>query len=334
MMAVSSSLSGALVLGALVGGASGASYTVALKDQTVWTVGLGVSYPDMSITKGETLKFISSAHHDVVLLHAPSSGTHWDQCGPTGIVQGHSTSIFGSGDFFSATSPLVEKHYTPPSCGDFYIACSVSQHCMVMQRVKVTVANADGSACAAPCVGAACVTADSKLPVAASGVLRDVKPAAKAKFWGQAAYDTLTVNIGDSVLFNTFAGGHDVATVPTAAALDGCDMSGVTVLADWTYGTTDPSSSCASTSTCCTGMSCGSSGYAVTYNFTATTAGDTYFVCSMGAGGHCKEGQKFRLTVNPASLSSDGNSASSAGRFEVYKSLPLVVLSVLVSFSA
>jgi len=291
--------SGILVLYGLVSGASGTAHTVTFSDSAIWTVGIGVSYPDLTIKVGETLRFLSYNHHDVALLLAPSSGIHWDQCGMEGIPEEQLTTIWAATDF-SATS-ASEKHYTPPTCGNFYIACSIGPHCAYGQRIKITVANADDGDCASPCVGSACVTADSKLLVT-SGMVHDVKQAPNSGYWGSTAlYDALTVEIGDTVLFRTGAGYHDVATVPTEADLNGCDMSKMTLLADWDFSSGMTSVACNSSSTCCAGSSCGSTGWYVTYTFTAETAGDTYFVCSIGGGSHCQTGQKFKLTVNGAS---------------------------------
>jgi len=259
----------------------------------------------------------------VSVLHAPSSGTHWEQCGMAGIPSDKFTIIWPSTEF-SATS-ATEKHYTPPTCGDFYIACSVPPHCAYGQRVKVTVNNFDGSVCTSPCVGAACVTTDSKRSLA-SGTVHDVKQAPNSQFWGSSAlYDALTVTIGDSVLFRTGAGFHDVVTVPTQAALNSCDMSKTTLLADWDYSSGATSSACNSSSACCAGSSCGKSGMYVIYTFTATAAGNTYFSCSIGAGSHCQTGQKFTLTVNTP----EDGTANSASRFHVYQFWVVLGLAVL-----
>lgn len=287
-----------LVLAMLADGVLSKTHTVTFSDAPTWTVGVGVAYPDLEITLGETLSFTSYSAHDVVLLHSPSSGTHWDQCGMGGIQSGSFTTVWATTDFAAVVA--TEKHYTPPSCGDFYMACSVGPHCVYGQRSKVTVSNGDGSACASPCVGAGCVTADAKNYVT-NGVVHHLKPAPNSQYWGTwGSYDALTVNVGDSILFQTGAGFHDVATVPTLAALGSCDMSGKTVVADWDSAGVI-STACNSSSSCCASSSCGSSEYRVTYNFTAESVGDTYFVCSVVL--HCQTGQKFTLTAVEAATS-------------------------------
>merc|ERR1712224_722916 len=74
-------------------------------------------------------------------------------------------------------------------------------------------------------------------------------------------------------------------------------MSGKTVVAGWMYGTKNQSAACLDSAGCCTGTSCASSGDYVTYVFAASTAGDKYFVCSLGNGAHCKAGQKVHVRV-------------------------------------
>lgn len=308
-----------LVLAMLADGVLSATHTVTFSDSPIWTVGIGVAYPDLAINLGETVAFTSYSEHDVVLLHAPSSGTHWDQCSMGGIQAGSFTTIWASSEF--SADGASEQHYTPPSCGDFYMACSIGGHCAFGQRIKVTVSNGDGSACTSPCVGAGCVNADAKSAVT-SGTVHHVKPAPDSQYWGSTApYDALTVNVGDSVLFRTGAGYHDVATVPTLTALSSCDTSGKTLVADWDYSSGLTSAACDSSTACCAGSSCGTSGNYVTYTFTAEAAGDTYFVCSMGS--HCQTGQKFILTVtDPAT--------SIACRPYAYQCLAILVFAALM----
>jgi len=195
---------------------------------------------------------------------------------------------------------------------------------MYGQRVNVLVKNAGDALCASPCVNAACVTAASKVSKA---TVRDVKPLPGSGYWGQGPYNALQVDIGDSVLFRTGAGFHDVATVPSVADFDSCDMTGMAVVADWPYMQTTPTAACNSSSTCCSGSTCGVSGQYVTYTFTATVAGDTYFVCSYGNGGHCKTGQKFKVTVRAGPANSAGQ--CTAGLFSI--ALALVALYVQCS---
>jgi len=292
---------------------SGKEITVTYSDSPIWTVGIGVGYADMSITLGETLELSSYSSHDVVLIHAPSTGTYWDQCGQNGIAVGNFTSIWAATDFTGHS--ITQKHYTPPTCGDFYVTCSVPPHCMYGQRVKVTVKNVDDTLCTSPCLNAACVTTASKVSKA---TVHSVKPMPNSGFWGQGPYGALTVDIGDTVLFRTGGGFHDVATVPSTADFDNCDMTSMVVVADWPYMQMTPTAACNSSSACCSGSTCGVASPYVTYTFTAKMAGDTYFVCSYGNGGHCKTGQKFRVTVrdaatSPSPSSSSSSSSSSAG---------------------
>lgn len=296
-----------LVCSLLSSTASGKEITVTYSDAPIWTVGIGVGYADMSITLGESLEFTSYSSHDVALLHVPSAGTYWDQCGQNGVAVGNFTSIWAAADFKGASS--TTKHYTPPSCGEFYIVCSVPPHCMYGQRVKVIVKNVDDTSCTSPCLNAACVTTTSKVSQA---IVHPVKPRPNSGFWGQGPFKTLTVDIGDSVLFRTGGGFHDVATLPTAADFDNCDMNAKVVVADWPYMKTTPTAACNSSSVCCSSSTCGVSGSYVTYTFTAKVAGDTYFVCSYGNGGHCKTGQRIRVTVRDGSTSAA--SANSAGQ--------------------
>jgi len=275
------------------------THTVGFNTAPVWTVGIGVSYPDMSITLGKTLSFTSSNTHDVVLLTPPSSGTPWNLCTMTGIAASSRTTVFASSDFAVSNS---EKHYTPPTCGDYYLACSVSAHCAYGQRMKVTVSNVDGSACASPCVGIACVTAASQQTVATSQDVHAASPALPAQYWGVAFYNDMTVNIGDSVIFKTGAGHHDVATAPDAIAFGSCSTSSKVVLANWD-SSGNISSTCVSNSACCTGNSCAKDGMFATYTYTATAAGEVYFMCSIGGGMHCQQGQKFKLTVKATASS-------------------------------
>jgi len=229
--------------------------------------------------------------------------------------------IFAATDFTVAPS---KKHYTPPTCGQFYIACSVGPHCMYGQRVKVTVKNADGKACVSPCMKGACVTSSSK-SLATGATEYALKPRPNSNYWGVGPYATLEVEVGDSVLFQTGAGFHDVATVPTRAGFDGCNMAGKTVVADWTFGTQDPSTTCKSSKDCCTGSSCSTSGNSVTYVFNATSAGDTYFVCSVGSGGHCKGGQKLLVKARVPTAST--TSAASFGTVTA-KPVPMIWLCI------
>jgi plastocyanin len=302
-------------------------HVVTFNNDPTWTVGLGVGYADMSIVLGQTLAFASHSGHDVVLLHTPTSGAYWDQCGQNGIAVGRFTSVWASTDFADAS--ITTKHYTPPTCGEFYLACSVSAHCMYGQRIKVTVTNTDNSACGTPCSNAACVTTSSM--ETKTGVLQEVKPVANSRYWGQGPYSALTVSIGDSVIFQTGSGFHDVATVPSAADFGSCNMNSKTVVADWVPMQTVPTASCISSSLCCAASSCGTSGQYVTYNFTATTAGETYFVCSYGNGGHCTTGQKIRVTV-PGTNTLDPNdpgSTNDAVKWSVQLSFLMWLLAML-----
>jgi len=293
-----------LILGLLFGSALGKEVLVTYSDSAIWTVGIGVGYADLSITLGETVAFSSYSSHDVVLIHAPTSGSYWDQCSQSGIAAGNFTTIWAAADFTG--SSVTKKHYTPPTCGEFYIACSVAPHCMYGQRIKVTVTNVDDSSCASPCLSSACVTTASKAWKASA---HDVKPMANSGFWGQGPYDALTIDVGDSVLFRTGAGFHDVSTVPNAVDFGSCDMKDKAVMAEWTYMTTSPNPACNSSSVCCSGSTCGASGQWVTYTFTAIVAGDTYFVCSYG--NHCKVGQKLRVTVRAPTTTTTAHMADS-----------------------
>lgn len=296
------SLSHAIVISILVSSASGAAHskvhTVNYADTPIWTVGIGVSYADMSINLGDTMEFASYSSHDVVLVDGtpPSKGTAWDLCGATGITPGNMTSIWAVTDY--THDSVTKKHWTPPTCGTFYIACSISAHCQYGQRLVLTVKNKDGGACASPCSKAACATADSKVTKTA-GVIHSVKPKPDSGYWGQGPYGMLSVNVGDTVLFRTGAGFHDVATVPTSTAFQNCDMTGMTQVANWDYQVMDKSTAaCQSSDKCCPGSTCGKTGYYVTYTWTAAAAGDTYFVCSIGGGNHCKTGQKIQVRVS------------------------------------
>lgn len=311
-------LSRALLSILLSGIASGKEVTVTYANEPIWTVGIGVAYADMSIKLGETLTFPSYSDHDVVLVHAHDSGTHWDQCGQTGVAVGNFTSIWTPADF--SHDSLVIKHYTPPTCGDFYIACSVSAHCAYGQRVKVVVKNDDGSSCRSPCLNAACVTPASKT---LGTVEHAMKPIPNSGYWGVGPFSTLTVNTGDTVLFRTGAGFHDVATVPSAGDFDSCNMKSKVVVADWPYQKTIPTAACNTSTDCCSSSSCGASGYYVTHTFTAKAPGDKYFVCSYGSGGHCKQGQKIRVKIV------DANGAANTARQSADPLLPITLILIV-----
>merc|ERR1712028_146749 len=100
------------------------------------------------------------------------------------------------------------------------------------------------------------------------------------------AYSALTVEIGDTVVFRTVPGYHDVATVPTLADLESCTMTDATVVAEWDPTSAGVSAACTSNAMCCPDSSCaaGSDGMSVTYTWEAVTAGDVHFVCTLGAG--------------------------------------------------
>jgi len=190
-----------------------------------------------------------------------------------------------------------------------FFACSVMMHCAYGQRFKLTVATADGSVCVSPCTRAACVTDGSKNAVTDHTMMHPVLPTAPAWFWGEGPYADLTVHIGDSVIFKTFGGMYDIAMVPTHAAYNSCDMRNKTVLAAWKMvnmaPSTEPTDTCASNADCCKDSSCGSSGNAATFTFTATAAGEVYFVSSKaGFSGQpqCELGQKLKLIVFDASI--------------------------------
>lgn len=293
----------------LIVNSSPSTYTVAFNTAPVWTVGFGVSYSDMTIALGRTLSFTSSNTHDVVLLTPTSSSTPWDVCTMTGIAASNRTTVFATTDFSASNS---EKHYTPPTCGEYYLACSVSAHCAYGQRMKVTVSNVDGSACVSPCAGVACVTAASKQSSATSQNVHAVAPALPAQFWGIAFFDDMTVNIGDSIIFKTGAGFHDIATASDAAAFGGCSTSNMVVLAAWDVSG-NISSTCVSNSACCTGKSCAKDGMYATYTYKATAAGEVYFICSIGGGMHCQQGQKFKLTVKASASSTTGTTTTTPG---------------------
>lgn len=282
------------------GNAIAKEHAVNYNDSPVWTVGIGVMYADVNITLGEALAFVSYSGHDVVLVHVPGSGEHWDQCQDNGIQAGRFTRIFAPSDF--GTSPR-KLHYTPPTCGEFYIACSVSAHCMFGQRVKVVVNNGDKTPCTSPCVNAACVTESSKSSTT-SALEIALKPQANSNWWGTGPFSRLEVDVGDSVVFRTGAGFHDVAIVPSRSSFDNCDMGGKMLVADWSYGTTDPSAACRTSPECCAGSSCADSGKYVTYRFNASVPGDVYFICSLGNGAHCNAGQKLIVTVRDSVTSS------------------------------
>jgi len=284
-----------LSFASFVGLALGTTHTVELNKKPVWTVGVGLSYSDMTITLGKTISFTSSNMHDVVLLIPPSSGTPWDLCTMTGIAAGSKASVFANSDFGTTNT---EKHFTPPTCGDYHLACSVAPHCAFGQRVKVTVTNVDGSACSSPCAGADCVTAASTQLVSVAQNVHPVSPVLPLRAWGVAFYDDMTVNIGDTVVFQTGAGFHDIASVSDMSAYSSCSTSNKVLHAAWDYSSGNVSSACASSTVCCPGNSCGKAGMYATYTYTATTAGDVYFICAVGAGSHCRLGQKFKLTVN------------------------------------
>jgi hypothetical protein len=316
-----------LVFAFLSGSASSKEVLVTYSDSPIWTVGIGVGYADLTITLGETLSFSSYSSHDVALMHAPSTGSPWDQCSQSGIPAENFTSVWAPGDF--TASSVTKKHYTPPTCGEFYLACSVAPHCMYGQRIKVIVKNADNAVCTSPCLNAACVTTASKV---SKTLVHDVKPIANSGFWGQGPYEAITVDIGDSVLFRTGAGFHDVATVPSAADFDSCDMKDKAVVAEWTYMTTSPNPACNSSSVCCSGSACGATGQWVTYTFTASVAGDTYFVCSYGNGDHCKTGQKLRLTVRAPTTAAPTNSGSSNCAGQHTASVFLIMWALVASY--
>lgn len=299
----------------------------------MWTVGAGVSFEDMTIQLGDALNFRSYSDHDVVLLHTPSSGTHWEQCTMTGIA-GEFTTIWSTAEFES--SGPVDRLFMPATCGDFYIACSVSAHCAFGQKVKVTVNNVDGGECTSPCEGAACVTEDSK-PSSASGSVHDVMPVANSNFWGMTgAYNAMTVDIGDTVVFRTLAAYHDVATVPSQEDFESCTLSGMTVVAAWNGASSAISDSCTASALCCPGTTCdtGADGMTVTYTWEAEMAGDVFFICSIGAGRHCATGQKIAVTVNPAqgSSGSSGSSSNSASASRVRSRCSYLALVVSALF--
>lgn len=313
----------------MVVGARGAVHTVNYAANTpMWTVGAGVSYEDLTIQLGDALKFRSYSDHDAVVLHTPASGSHWEQCTMTGIA-GDFTTIWSPADFDS--SGPVDRLFMPPTCGDFYIACSVGAHCAFGQKVKVTVNSIDGGECSSPCDGAACVTQDSKPSSAISGSVHDLMPVANSNFWGMAAlYNALTVEIGDSVVFRTLGAYHDVAVVPTMDDFESCAMSGMTVVAAWD-GASEISTSCSANAMCCPGTACepGGDGMTVTYTWEADTAGDVFFVCSIGDGHHCETGQAIIVTVNAAQ-----GSGSSANHARSGSSNFAAIVSVLCLFHA
>jgi len=298
MAPLSSTVISLILTVGLIDATSGTEHVVTFSSAPSWTVGIGVGYADMSIVLGEALSFSSISSHDVVLMHAASLDAPWSQCGQNGIV-GNTTTIWGSSDF--TDSSVTTRYYTPTSCGDFYIACSLSAHCMYGQRVKVSVKNVDHSACTPSCSNATCVTEASKANPS-NAVTHGLTPIANSRYWGQGPYSAMTVDIGDTVLFRTGAGFHDLATLPTKSEFDSCEVAQKTVLADWTYMTTSPTATCNDANACCSGTACGATGNYVTYTFKASVAGDTFFVCSYGQ--HCKHGQKIQVTVRSASAAS------------------------------
>lgn len=269
----------------------GEEHVISFNNAPIWTVGFGVTYADIDIKVGETISFASYSGHDVVLVHAVQTGTPWDQCGQMGIAVGAFTPVLSTSEFGTS---ITNKHFTPPTCGEFYLACSVSAHCMYGQRVKVIVGKTDGSSCTSPCVGAACVTDAAKV-TKVGALLHDVRPVADSRWWGTGPYNALEVDVGDTVVFRTGSGFHDVGIVPSASAFADCDMTHTVVVADWAYGTANPSTACNSSTACCASSSCGVSGMYVTYTFMAQSKGDQFFVCSIG--NHCKVGQKVRVHV-------------------------------------
>jgi len=314
----------------LFAGAHGAVHSVNFAPNTpMWTVGAGVSYEDLTIQLGDALKFRSYSDHDVVLLHTPSTGNHWEQCTMTGIA-GDFTTIWSPAEFDSSTGP-VDRLFMPPTCGDFYIACSMGAHCAFGQKMKVTV---NGGECASPSENAACVTQSSK-PSSASGSVHDVMPVANSNFWGMTgAYNAMTVNIGDTVVFRTIAAYHDVATVPSRDDFQSCTVSGVAVVAAWNGASNEISDSCSANAMCCPGTSCemGADGMTVMYTWEADTAGDVFFICSIGDGRHCETGQKLVVTVNPAQQSSSSSNSASASRKCSRCSYSALIVSVLFLF--
>jgi len=310
-------------------GAHGAVHMVNFAPNTpMWTVGAGVSFADMTIQLGDTLNFRSYTDHDVVLLHTPSSGTHWEQCSMTGIA-GEFTTIWSSAEFESSSGP-ADQLFMPTTCGDFYIACSISAHCAFGQKVKITVDS--GGECDSPCEGAACVTEASKPSSASSsGSVHQVLPVENSNFWGMTgAYNAMTVDIGDTVVFRTIAAYHDVAMVPSRDEFDSCTMSDMTVVAAWNGANSAVSDTCSANALCCPGTTCeaGADGMTVTYTWEAETAGDVFFVCSIGAGHHCETGQKVVVTVNAAQGGASSNTAT-ASRVRSRCSLLALLVSVL-----
>jgi len=100
--------------------------------------------------------------------------------------------------------------------------------------------------------------------------------------------------------------------VPTLADFSGCTKTDKSTVAEWTANTMEPSTACAGNSMCCLGSTCeaGTDGMTVTYTWDAVTAGDVYFVCSVG--NHCSSGQKLVVTVNAAQTSSSSDCSKQA----------------------
>jgi len=95
-------------------------HTVNYADTPIWTVGIGVSYADMSINLGETMEFASYSAHDVVLVDGtpPSKGNAWDLCGATGITPGNMTSIWAVTDY-THDSVMYQKALDPANMWNF-----------------------------------------------------------------------------------------------------------------------------------------------------------------------------------------------------------------------
>lgn len=99
----------------------------------------------------------------------------------------------------------------------------------------------------------------------------------------------LTATVGTKLVFE-YSDGHDLI-MPNSANYAGCDWD-TTDVEDLTLA----ANGCGAIGSCTTGAT-----LANLYSAVVTAVGEYYFTCSVSSGGHCRDGQKVKVTVTPQS---------------------------------
>merc|ERR1712054_13137 len=107
--------------------------------------------------------------------------------------------------------------------------------------------------------------------------------------WGVGTvYNPVSATVGESVVFK-YSANHNVYSMPTQAAFDGCDFTGATELGSTSQGG-------------------GAGALPNQYSYKCASEGDVYIACQVGS--HCSSGQKVKITCGVEAINSVTHASS------------------------